>query len=182
MNYQSQLLVASPSLADPNFRQTVVLILFGSDEETFGITLNRQSERSISDVWQSIFEKPCEAKQPIYVGGPVFGPLIGLHTRSEVGGTEILPGLYFSTQKSEIEELVSDTLHSFRLFIGGAGWGEQQLRAEIDQGAWYMIPATISDVFEDPTEMWKKSLAKAGRGMLASILHRDDIPEDPNLN
>lgn len=182
MNYQSQLLIASPALADPNFRQSVVLILFGSDEETFGVTLNRQSERTISDVWESIFHKPCESKQSIYVGGPVFGPLIGLHTRQEVGGTEILPGLYFSTQKDEIEALVSDVYHSFRLYIGGAGWGEQQLRDEIEQGAWYMLPATIGDVFEDPTEMWKKSLNRAGRGLLATILHRESIPEDPDIN
>lgn len=182
MNYQSQLLVASPALADPNFRQTVVLILFGSDEEAFGITLNRQSEKSIAEVWASIFDKPCETKQPIYVGGPVFGPLIGLHTLQDVGGTEILPGLYFSTQKEEIEKLVSDTQHSFRLYIGGAGWGEQQLRSEIDQGAWYMIPARIGDVFEDPTELWKKSLDRAGRTMLTSMLRRKTLPEDPNLN
>ena len=39
-------LVASPSLNDPNFRQTVVLVLEHGPEGTLGVILNRATERA----------------------------------------------------------------------------------------------------------------------------------------
>jgi len=180
--YPSNLLIASPALADPNFRQTVVLILSGNDEETFGVILNRQSDKRIAEIWDQIFETPCRTKQLLHLGGPVFGPLIALHTSKELADAEVFPGLYFSTQKESIEAVVDEKQHSFRLYVGGAGWGKKQLKTEIQQGAWYLIPATIGDVFDDPTEIWKKTLDRAGRGMLSAILHRKILPEDPTLN
>ena len=174
-------MVASPALADPNFRQTVVLILSGNDEETFGIVLNRQSDKQISEIWEQIFETPCRTKQLIHLGGPVFGPLIALHTTEAFADAEVLPGLYFSTQKESIEAVV-DEKHSFRLYVGGAGWGKKQLKAEIQQGAWLPIPAMIGDAFDDPTELWEKTLDRAGRGVLSSMLHQRVLPEDPSLN
>ncbi len=181
-DYQSKLLIASPALADPNFRQSVVLVLRGNDEETFGIVLNRQSDKKISDLWESIFERPCDSKQLLYLGGPVFGPLIALHTTESFADAEVMPGLYFSTQKESIETLVETKRHPFRLFVGGAGWGKKQLHTEIEQGAWFVIPATIGDAFDDPTELWKKSLDRVGRGLLSSILHRNTLKDDPALN
>jgi len=182
MSYSSNLLIASPALADPNFRQSVVLILSGNDEETFGVILNRQSEKRIAEIWDQVFETPCRTKQLIHLGGPVFGPLIALHTSKDLADAEVFPGLYFSTQKESIEAVVDEKQHSFRLYVGGAGWGKKQLKTEIQQGAWYLLPATITDVFDDPTEMWKKTLDRAGRGMLSAILHQKVLPEDPTWN
>ena len=182
MNYKSKLLIASPALADPNFCQTVVLVLNGDDEETFGIILNRQSDRRIEEIWDQVFETPCRTKQLIHLGGPVFGPLIALHTAEAFADAEVLPGLYFSTQKESIEAVVDETQHSFRLYIGGAGWGKKQLQTEIQQGAWFLIPATVGDAFDDPTEMWQKTLDRAGREMLSSMLHQKILPDDPTLN
>ena len=182
MSYSSKLLVASPALADPNFRQTVVLILSGDDEETFGIILNRQSDKQIAEIWDQVFEVPCRTKQRIHLGGPVFGPFIALHTTEAFADAEVLPGLYFSTQKESIEAVVDDERHPFRLYVGGAGWGKKQLKTEIQQGAWFLVPATIGDAFDDPTELWKRALERAGRHALSSILHQKMLPEDPTLN
>ena len=182
MSYKSKLLVASPALADPNFRQSVVLILNGNDEETFGVILNRQSEKRIEEIWVQVFEGPCRTKQCIFLGGPVFGPLVALHTSESLADGEVLPGLYVSTQKESLEAVVDEKQHPFRLYVGGAGWGKKQLKSEIQQGAWFPISATIGDVFDDPTELWKKTLDRAGRGLLASMLHQKTLPEDPTLN
>ncbi|MCL2304176.1 MAG: YqgE/AlgH family protein [Planctomycetaceae bacterium] len=181
MSYSSQLLIAAPALADPNFRQTVVLVLSGG-EETFGVILNRQSEKPITELWEQIFETPCRTKQHLYLGGPVFGPLIALHTAEAFADAQVLPGLYVSSQKESLEAVVGDEHQPFRLYVGGAGWGKKQLQAEIQQGAWFMTPATIGDVFDDPTELWRKTLDRAGRGMLASMLHQKRLPDDPTWN
>lgn len=179
---KAKLLVATPALVDPNFRQTVVLLLQGSHEEAFGIILNRESDRQIAEIWEVIFERPCPLEKMLYIGGPVFGPILALHTCKDFGDAEILPGLYLSSQKDAIENLVDARYQPFRLYVGGSGWGKNQLHTEIQQGAWFMIPANLEDVFEDPTELWKKSLERVGRGLLKSILPGAVFPSDSTLN
>jgi putative AlgH/UPF0301 family transcriptional regulator len=42
-----------------------------------------------------------------------------------------------------------------RLFMGRAQWTADQLRAEIYEGSWYMIPADVALVFSpDPKHLW----------------------------
>ncbi len=181
MNYAGQLLIASPHLADPNFRQTVVLMVQGDDDGTLGLILNRQSDKRISELWEAIFERGCATDEVLRVGGPVFGPLMALHTREEFAELEILPGLYFSTDKDHLASLIEENLEPFHFFVGNAGWAQKQLAEEIAQGAWHLIPATLDLVFGDAGNLWKETLNIAGNGILGSILHRT-LPEDPSLN
>ena len=104
-----------------------------------------------------------------------------MHTVEAFADAEVLPGLYFSTQKESIDAVV-DEKYPFRLYLGGAGWGKKQLLSEIRQGAWFLIPATVGDAFDDPTELWKKTLDRVGRNVLSSILRQKSFPEDPTLN
>jgi hypothetical protein len=46
---RGQLLVAAPSLIDPNFRRTVVLILEHTDEGALGLVLNRPTDVTAGD-------------------------------------------------------------------------------------------------------------------------------------
>ena len=69
-------LVASPHLEDPNFTQSVVLLVQHDEDGTFGIVLNRPAESSLKDLWEKVTEKPCETDKRVHVGGPVPGPLI----------------------------------------------------------------------------------------------------------
>ena len=46
---QGKLIVSSPSLLDPNFRKTVVLIAHHDDEGAMGLVLSRPSEVAASD-------------------------------------------------------------------------------------------------------------------------------------
>ena len=46
---KGQLLVAGPSLLDPNFRRTVVLVGEHTDEGALGVVLNRASEATVED-------------------------------------------------------------------------------------------------------------------------------------
>lgn len=181
-DYRAKLLVAAPSLGDPQFRHAVVLVLYGSDEEAFGLVLNRESDKRIAEIWQGLYGQECVAQQHLFVGGPVLGPMIALHTNRTIADAEITTGLYFSTDKDAIDELVANPLQPFRLYIGGAGWGKNQLAEEINQGAWYVLPGKMGDVFEDPTEIWRKSLARAGHGFLANMLHRKNLSDDPMMN
>ena len=176
-----QLLIASPHLGDQNFRQTVVLLIESSDEGTLGLILNRDSDRPITELWEAVFQHGCSSRQTLRVGGPVFGPLMALHTQRSLAELEVFPGLYFSTDKNHLEVLVEENLEPYNLFVGNAGWGRQQLAGEIDQGAWLLLPATRELVFSDPTDLWKQTLQLAGSRILSDILQRP-LPDDPVAN
>ena len=67
---RGRLLVAAPSLSDPNFRQTVLMMLEHSGEGALGVVLNRPSELTVSSAigdWATAVSKP----RVVFVGGPV---------------------------------------------------------------------------------------------------------------
>ncbi len=65
------------------------------------------------------------------------------------------------------------------MFAGYAGWGAGQLRAEIDEGAWYVLAGEPADAFiTEPERLWPTVLRRQG-GDLALIA---TYPDDPVLN
>lgn len=177
-----QLLIASPGLIDPNFRQSVVLMVQDAGDGAIGLILNRPSDRSVKNLWETIFHSDNASEQAINLGGPVFGPLMLLHTRQELADLEVCEGLYFSTQKSYIERIVDGDVQPYKLFLGHSGWGEGQLQSEIDEGAWFHLPAFRDIVFGDETELWQRLLQQAGTLSLGRVLKTDRLPDDPSLN
>ena len=183
MKYLSgRLLIASPGLIDPNFRHTVVLMVQDTDEGAVGLILNRPSDKTVKNLWESIFHSNIASDQPLNLGGPVFGPLMMLHTRQELANLEVANGLFFSTQKDYIECVVNDNVQPYKLFLGHSGWGEGQLRSEINEGAWLQLPAHRELVFSDDTELWQQLLQHAGQLSLLRVLNTDRLPDDPMVN
>lgn len=175
-------LVASPHLLDPNFARTVVLMIHHSEDGAFGVVINRPADKTIRQVWERATEQPCTVNRLVNVGGPVSGPLIAVHTDAEAAEMQVIPGLYFSAQREHLERLVSQDDHPFRLFVGHSGWGKGQLERELEQGAWFTTAATIDDVFDDESVMWRKIAGRIGSQLLASTLNLRDIPPDPGMN
>ena len=64
------LLVATPALQDPNFVDTVVLLLDVTDDGALGVVLNRPSQVLVADVlepWRDVVAEP----EVLFRGGPV---------------------------------------------------------------------------------------------------------------
>jgi len=183
-NLTGKLLIATPNLIDPNFKQAVVLMVQVNEEGAVGLILNRLSDKRVIDLWNVIFQgvELEDTTQMIHLGGPVFGPLMLLHTRKELADLEILPGLYFATQKEYLEEVVNNNIQPFRLFLGHSGWGPGQLQREIDEGSWFIIPAAPGFAFDKENDIWQIGLRIAGRDALARLLGRNDLPDDPMMN
>ena len=183
-NLQGHLLIATPDLLDPNFKQTVVLIVQSNNDGAFGVTLNRVSDKRVGDLWESVF--PGETLENptawIHLGGPVFGPLMMLHTRKELSDQEIFQGLYFTTKKEYVEEIVTQDIRPYKLFLGHSGWGPGQLQREITEGSWFLLPGGHPFVFDQDNDIWQISLRIVGRHQLARILRRNDLPDDPTVN
>ncbi|QDT69907.1 hypothetical protein MalM25_28510 [Planctomycetes bacterium MalM25] len=182
MFLSGQLLVASRSLRDPNFRQTVVLLLEHNDDGALGVVLNRVSDRTVEMVWDAVDFEPCVCEQPINFGGPVPGPLIALHTCEELSEKPVLPGLFLSMQKEHVDDLVRQEEHPFRLYSGNSGWGGGQLEGELKQGGWLSAPAHAGDVFAEPDEAWQEVTNRIALDVLMPGSDPDDLPSDPSLN
>src|SRR4051812_36776694 len=67
---RGQLLVASPTLMDPNFRRTVVLICEHGDGGALGLVLNRATEVAVEDAAPEL-TAVVGAGAHLHAGGPV---------------------------------------------------------------------------------------------------------------
>lgn len=177
-----QLLIAIPDLHDPNFFRTVVLLFQHNDEGASGVILNRPSDVTIESVWQEVAQaEQCDCQDPVHIGGPVEGPIIGLHTSLALGETPVLPSLFLSFSSDNLNELVKQDEQRFRLYSGYSGWGPGQLESEIKQGGWLMLPANVDHVFDSPDGLWKQVCDQVGSDILKSHMGTH-VPTDPSMN
>jgi putative transcriptional regulator len=175
------LLVAAPSLVDPNFDRTVVLMLEHGDTGALGIVLNRPSDTSLHDVfpeWRELVSPPGVA----FAGGPVATDAVIALARRRAepidGFTEILDDLGTINLADDPLD-VSGSLQSLRVFAGYAGWAPFQLEAEMAQGAWFDVALQPYDPFAAaPERLWRDVLRRQ-RGRLSVF---STFPEDASVN
>jgi putative transcriptional regulator len=179
---QGHLLISSPNLGDPNFVKSIVLIVQHGESGALGLVLNRATKTTVRRVWEQIQESPCAIEGALYLGGPVEGPLVALHTQSELADLEIISGLYYTVQPANLEKLVSQAPEPIRFIAGYAGWGPGQLEAEINEGAWVTTQATLEMVFADDSRNWVKLSRTAADEQLAALLGVKHVPPDPTVN
>jgi putative transcriptional regulator len=179
---KGHLLIASSDLPDPNFAKTVVLIVEHDSKGALGIVLNRPSQYQLADIWEKVCDEECDGEEPLGLGGPITGPLMAIHTQMPLSDSQILPGVYFSTDKQNLLELVRENRPSYRIFSGYAGWAGGQLDGELARGDWLTAPATEELIFETGEDLWAKMLKSAGKHSLFSVLNIKHILDDPSLN
>lgn len=174
--------MASQNLADPNFVRSVVLLVEHNEDGALGVVVNRPLDKSVQDLWREVGGGPCTNTQQIYLGGPVPGPLMAVHREESLSEVQILPGLFFSASKKNLDELVSHTDKNLKVFVGHSGWGPGQLDQELEEGAWMVMPATADFVFLESTELWPTISRLIGRSMIKSMLNIKNLPDDPTVN
>jgi putative transcriptional regulator len=175
-------LVASRYLRDPNFVQSVVLMIHHDDEGAMGVVINRPSDKTVRDVWELIGNDPCDRDDLVYVGGPVPGPLIALHRMEAFSDHQVLPGLFVSTHRDALDLIVRRKDLQLRLCSGNAGWGSGQLEGELEAGGWLFTRATVDDVFADHETIWKTVTQRIGLEIMAPEVDSEHMPPDPSLN
>ncbi|MBN2475977.1 MAG: YqgE/AlgH family protein [Pirellulales bacterium] len=181
-SFQGHLLIASPQLLDPNFVQTVTLLLRHNAEGALGVVLNRPTCKTVKELWQELGQGECPCEQPVYLGGPVSGPLLAVHTDVFLAEGEILPQLYLAASKEKLDDLVHHATPPFKLFVGNAGWGAGQLEKEFEMGGWLTLPATTELVFYQGEDLWDQVAKRAGGSALREMLKLKHVPDDPSLN
>ncbi|PQO26020.1 YqgE/AlgH family protein [Blastopirellula marina] len=178
-----QFLIASPYLPDPNFLRTVVLMVQHDDEGALGLVLTRPIHVTVQEIWKNVSGESIDAPENVLQGGPVEGPLMALHQEEKLAELEVIPGVYFSSQRENIEPLIRESRNEFRLFLGYSGWGAQQLEAEMEVGGWLTLPATKEQVFETNNDLlWKSVSGEVGTNIMRESLNLKRMPQDPNMN
>ncbi len=179
---QGHLLIAAPSLQDPNFFRTVVLLVQHNDQGALGVILNRPLEATIEEAWSQVSELPCNAEGSLYQGGPCPGPLMVLHSDASLSQVEVCPGVFFNTDKESIEQLVTQSNGPLKFFVNYAGWGAGQLEGEIEAGGWVTTPAGPTQVFTNDDHLWHAVLKLADRRSRLAGIDPNLIPDDPSVN
>jgi len=179
---EGQLLVATPQLMDPNFARSLVLLIQHSDEGALGVVINRPLGKTIQELWREVGSSPCHSRRPVYLGGPVPGPLMSLHDRPSLAEAEPVPGVFFAAKKQHLDALVLSEEPEYKVFVGHAGWGAGQLENELGQGAWRTVAATAQWVFSTDEVLWEAVFRQLGQAVLKSILNVDELPPDPTVN
>jgi putative transcriptional regulator len=175
-------LVASRYLRDPNFARSVVLMIQHTQEGAMGVVINRPSEKTVREVWELIGNDPCERDDVIFIGGPVPGPVVALHSLEAFSEHRVLPNLFVSTHRDALDLIVRKKDVSVRLFSGHAGWGSGQLEGEMEAGGWLSTEATLDEVFANHETIWKTVTQRIGLEIMAPDLDREHVPPDPSLN
>ncbi|MCE9607315.1 MAG: YqgE/AlgH family protein [Planctomycetia bacterium] len=179
---QGQLLVASPDLRDPNFFHSVVLLVRHSIDGALGLVLNRPLDVRLQQVWHQVSETPCERDDRIFLGGPCEGPLMALHEDPTLGDAEAGSGLFFSTDREYLEQLANDLKRRVRFFAGYAGWGANQLEAELTERSWIPLAVKPAHIFEAEDELWARAMRDVSGRKVLDILGIRDVPPDLRVN
>jgi len=177
---KGQLLLASPSLFDPNFRRAVVLVTEHNDEGATGLVLNRLSETPVVDAVPDLAPLVADEER-VYVGGPVqqSAVLVLAEFEDPDDAAAIVVDNVGFVAGDEDFELLSAATRRARVFAGYAGWGAGQLEAELEQSSWIVEDPLAPDLFPEPeADLWGSVLRRKGGIYRVVAL----MPEDPSLN
>ena len=178
-----RLLVATPSLEDPNFDRTVILLLQHDDVDgAMGLVLNRPSGLPLEDElgdWGALAAPPDE----VFIGGPV-QPEVAIalgwlepDVAVPEGVQPVMDGLGVVDLRQSPDEVPG--LRAVRVYAGYAGWAAGQLEGEIATGSWFTLDADPTDpATADPDRLWRDVFRRQSDRlrMLATF------PDDPSLN
>jgi putative transcriptional regulator len=159
------LLVASPSLEDPNFRQAVVLVVEHGPEGTVGLIMNRSTNVLLSKALPDIAALKGTSYR-LFAGGPVEASRFLLLFRTKEPPADarlVFDGVYLGRKPDALERIITQAkpTETFRAFAGFAAWVPRQLELEMHLGAWGILPPDSSSIFDlDPATLWKDCLSR----------------------
>lgn len=166
---RGSLLVARPTIDDPCFGHSVILMVDGEDSSgSMGLILNRPTNLTLHDVFPHI---PGSEHMRVFLGGPVgMDMFFFVHTLGEEVIPESLPlqnGVFLGGDADALKEWLSkgnDPKGRIKFFVGYSGWEKKQLASEIDRQDWVVLD-TLSSAHimgEENDALWRKAVANFG--------------------
>ena len=157
-----QLLVAAPSMEDPRFERTVILIVQHSPSGAVGIVINKPiGETPLASVFEALGQKGGDVSGDVRVfsGGPV-EPEVGFVVHSadyRRPETVAVTDRLSMTSSLDILRDIGAKKGPAKILVafGYTGWGPGQLEHEIEVRAWGIAEADPALIFdEDREKVW----------------------------
>ncbi len=157
-----QLLVAAPSMGDPRFERSVILIVQHSPGGALGIVINKPiGETSIASVFEALGQKGSDVAGDVRVfsGGPV-QPEVGFVVHSadyRRPETVAVNNRLSITSSLGVLRDIGARKGPAKILVafGYTGWGPNQLEREIGERAWGIAEADPALVFdEERDKVW----------------------------
>ena len=160
-----QLLVARPSMGDPQFERAVILIVKYDPSGAVGIVINKPiGETSIASLLEALGQKGGDVTGDVRVfsGGPV-QPEVGFVVHSADYHRPEAVAVNDSVSMTSSLDILRDIgakkgPAKILVAFGYAAWGPDQLEREVEVRAWGIAeadPALISD--EDGDKVWDRA-------------------------
>jgi putative transcriptional regulator len=169
------LLLAHPSLRDPNFRRAVILMSAHSAEGAMGVVLNRPLGKHLGEL-NGEFALGALASVPIFTGGPVqTEQLLLVAWQPQTDGFR----LHFGVEPERASQLAAEEGTEVRAFLGYSGWSGGQLEKELKQNTWVVTDVPAGLLSQSPGGgLWRSVLGALGDEwrLLA------EEPEDTSMN
>jgi len=161
------LIVARAELPDPNFKNSIVLVMNNVGPAPGGVILNRPTRIPVSHLFPDV-EGLAHVDDKVYFGGPVQITTVSFLFRASAepeDAIKVLDGVYLSANRELLLKLLArdKPMQGLRIFIGYSGWGPGQLEGEIARGDWTLEPATADAIFGNKLQHpWPEEAPPAG--------------------
>lgn len=169
---KNHLLIAMPSLADPNFAHSVTYICEHSPEGAMGIIINYPLTLHLGEVLQNMeiaTDDVALKEQVILAGGPIQQERGFVIHRTDKNNKwkssmPLSEGLAITTSKDILQAMANNTGPKDTVVaLGYSRWGAGQLEQEIAQNSWLCAPASLQILFDIPVEnRWHAAAALMG--------------------
>ena len=180
LSLRGRLLIASPTLVDPNFRRTVVLVAEHNDEGALGIVLTRPTAVEVAEAAPGLVPL-VDPGQRVYWGGPVQPEAVTVLAElvDPENAAFVVEGDIGFLPSDTDPGLVADAARRTRVYAGYAGWAPGQLESELDGDSWIVEEPAPGEIFsDDPSTLWTSVLKRMG-GQFAVLAF---MPIDPSVN
>jgi putative transcriptional regulator len=163
------LLVARGELRDPNFAESVVLVMNNLGPAPVGLVVNRPTGIPVSHLFPDL-KRLTQLHDKVYFGGPVeVGSVWFLFRapRPPEHAIQAFSGIYLSSNRDLLLQLLGrdKPMENLRIFVGHSGWAPGQLEAEIARGAWSLERAEPDAIFKRKSEHpWPTPQPEPNRG------------------
>lgn len=150
------LLVARDGLPDPDFANSVVLVMNNLGPAPVGVIVNRPTKIGVAELFPRL-KGLGRLRDKVYFGGPVeYGSVWFLFRASTppAHAVRALEGLYLSADEELLMHLLTRAkpMDGLRIFIGHSGWAPGQLESEISNGDWALQHANSEAIFNGKSE------------------------------
>ena len=144
-------LIASPTLEDPNFSHTVVLMCDHTEEGAFGLVVNRVLMESFLPLLYNFSLEKSEVDMPVYFGGPVKpeqGYIIYAPFSKKYGSLKVSKNIGVTASQEMLYDIVNGKGPERYLFaLGFSGWNAHQLEDELLTDSWLIAPSNADILF-----------------------------------